>query len=164
MELTEDYVSFETAKLLKEKGFDVWCRYRYEYATTEKKDRQDGYGGPFGWKKGELNISATNNTNSKNSNKPWLICSRPTQSLACSWLRVAYKIHIYTPSSYNAKGLIYFACIACIKEETYKDYILEDTGIETLKELGLGVGKIFSSPGEATEAALQYALNELLPG
>ena len=27
--ITEDYVSFETAKLLKEKGFDAKCRYVY---------------------------------------------------------------------------------------------------------------------------------------
>lgn len=28
-EITEDYVSFETAKLLKEKGFDIPCREHY---------------------------------------------------------------------------------------------------------------------------------------
>ena len=27
--IAEDYVSFETAKLLKEKGFKVWCRHCY---------------------------------------------------------------------------------------------------------------------------------------
>ena len=28
--ITEDYVSFETAKLLKEKGFDEPCQYFYD--------------------------------------------------------------------------------------------------------------------------------------
>ena len=31
MNITEDYVSFETAKLLKEKGFNEKCKYCYAY-------------------------------------------------------------------------------------------------------------------------------------
>lgn len=37
--ITEDYVSFETAKLLKEKGFDIYVRSYYnknEYKTKEE--------------------------------------------------------------------------------------------------------------------------------
>lgn len=42
--ITEDYVSFETAKLLKEKGFNELCRYYYSskgkmYRTYGLKDR-----------------------------------------------------------------------------------------------------------------------------
>ena len=33
--ITEDYVSFETAKLLKEKGFDEPCVYVYRHDGSE---------------------------------------------------------------------------------------------------------------------------------
>lgn len=33
--ITEDYVSFETAKLLKEKGFDEYCRASYDLGNGE---------------------------------------------------------------------------------------------------------------------------------
>ena len=38
--ITEDYVSFETAKLLKEKGFDGVCRTAYETITNEHEVEQ----------------------------------------------------------------------------------------------------------------------------
>ena len=38
--ITEDYVSFETAKLLKEKGFDGICRTAYETITNEHEVEQ----------------------------------------------------------------------------------------------------------------------------
>ena len=34
--ITEDYVSFETAKLLKEKGFNEWCYKCYGTAVYHK--------------------------------------------------------------------------------------------------------------------------------
>ena len=34
--ITEDYVSFETAKLLKEKGFKMWCYKSYGTAVYHK--------------------------------------------------------------------------------------------------------------------------------
>lgn len=34
--ITEDYVSFETAKLLKEKGFEHWCYKSYGNAVYHK--------------------------------------------------------------------------------------------------------------------------------
>ena len=41
--ITEDYVSFKTAKLLKEKGFDEECWYWYE-EDGYFKDSNDDYG------------------------------------------------------------------------------------------------------------------------
>lgn len=37
--ITEDYVSFETAKLLKEKGFDEGCRLRLISFLQQEQDR-----------------------------------------------------------------------------------------------------------------------------
>jgi len=40
--ITEDYVSFETAKLLKEKGFDEECYRFWQYDKANNKDDTDG--------------------------------------------------------------------------------------------------------------------------
>lgn len=46
--ITEDYISFEVAKLLKEKGFDAECDYLY--ADGELLRAQ---GGACNWNNGE---------------------------------------------------------------------------------------------------------------
>ena len=70
--IKEDYVSFETAKLLKEKGFDEPCLNRY---CTD---------GRFGtsichYKNSEINKDSYN---------------APTLQMAMKWLREVYKILI----------------------------------------------------------------------
>ena len=67
--ITEDYVSYEIAKLLKEKGFDVPCRQAYFNGSLVDYTL-------YGFCDGEL-----------------LDC--PSQSLALKWLREVYKLHIY---------------------------------------------------------------------
>ena len=67
-QITEDYVSFEIAKLLKEKGFDTPCRQAYF------KDLLVDYT-MYGFCDGEL-----------------IDC--PSQSLALKWLREVHKIFI----------------------------------------------------------------------
>jgi len=59
--ITEDYVSFETAKLLKEKGFHEVCKCQY------------GRHGDIGW------------TSSNNGNITTF--ARPTLQMAMKWLR-----------------------------------------------------------------------------
>ena len=70
--ITEDYVSFETAKLLKKKGFDGLCITAYETITGEHEVEQCS---PSSW--GELNQ-----------------VKRPTLQMAMKWLRENYSIHI----------------------------------------------------------------------
>jgi len=55
-DIQDQRVSFDNAKLLKEKGFDVPCIKSFEIALKSKKNKQDGYSVVFGWKKGEFNI------------------------------------------------------------------------------------------------------------
>ena len=78
--ITEDYVSFETAKLLKEKGFDEDCNAYWDL-TTETKTPKIG-----------LSVS------SKNWNYKWnpipFPISAPTLQMAMKWLRKEYNIHI----------------------------------------------------------------------
>ena len=58
--ITEDYVNFETAKLLKEKGFDEECIYVYRHDGSEDiwdADKED------------------------------IACQKPTLQMAMKWLR-----------------------------------------------------------------------------
>ena len=77
--IEEQFVSFETAKLLKEAGFNEPCRYSY-----------DNVGGFRWFKIGEP------------TPKGWVPCS--TQALAARWLREVHRIAmgvIFVPSSVN---------------------------------------------------------------
>lgn len=68
--MKEAYVSFEIAKLLKEKGFDEETNWYYN---------SKGYCEPFSaW------VSA----------KPYDYSPMPTHQMACAWLRDVHKLHI----------------------------------------------------------------------
>lgn len=72
--ITEDYVSFETAKLLKEKGFDECCPVKYKYVKEFDEYLQtteyvyDGF------------------------EKYYYPC--PTIQMAMKWLREVHKLYI----------------------------------------------------------------------
>ena len=69
--ITEDYVSFEIAKLLKEKGFDAECDYLY---ADGKLVRAQGYA--CNWNDGETLFADYKNE-----------CSAPTLQMTMKWLR-----------------------------------------------------------------------------
>lgn len=71
--LREDYVSFETAKLLKEKGFDEKCQAMYD---------KDGHLVPFNFK---LLTKA---------DKRLFVADAPTLQMAMKWLRKTHNLHI----------------------------------------------------------------------
>lgn len=75
--IEESYVSFETARLLKEAGFDVPCTSQY----TENE---------FAWE----------NLRKTDFNKSDYVFSRPTQALAARWLREAHGIHVGSDMAY----------------------------------------------------------------
>jgi len=71
--ITEDYCSFEVAKLLKEKGFDV---YTYAYYEDEDNPNISLYGSKaINWNKTEF-------------------ISKPTLQTAMKWLREAHNLNI----------------------------------------------------------------------
>jgi len=72
--ITEDYVSFETAKLLKEKGFDESCYQKYD-SDEELSFNHVGY---------------------INSEKPCedFYALAPTLQMAMKWLREVHDIYI----------------------------------------------------------------------
>ena len=71
--ITEDYVSFETAKLLKEKGFDIPLNYFYNSNGIK------GYSTSYNW-------------NQTTGDFPDYSC--PTLQMAMKWLREVHNISI----------------------------------------------------------------------
>ena len=78
--LIEDYVSFETAKLLKEKGFDWDCQYCYIDEDDSDKEQLEV---PTGY---EAEIDA------------------PTLQMAMKWLRVVHKLGVFPTTFYREMG------------------------------------------------------------
>lgn len=70
----ERYVSFDTAKLLKEKGFDEPCKTYYQ----DERFVDDVCTKYYQW----------------NSKSPFEQISAPTHQMAMEWLRNTYHIHI----------------------------------------------------------------------
>lgn len=98
--ITEDYVSFEIAKLLKEKGFDICCELQYINCSS---------GHPF-----LTDIRDDAGCYYKNSEIGQDEYSAPTLQMAMKWLREKYSIHIEI--AYNMK---YFpVCISIKTNET----------------------------------------------
>ena len=74
--ITEDYVSFEIAKLLKEKGFDEGCSF---IVNTISKGVM-----PVSWP----------TTNSDIEDEKACLIALPTLQMAMKWLREVHNIHI----------------------------------------------------------------------
>ena len=72
--ITEDYVSFEVAKLLKEKGFDIPLNYFYN------SDGRKCYATSYNWNQ---------------TTGDFQDYSCPTLQMAMKWLREVHKIEIY---------------------------------------------------------------------
>lgn len=92
--ITEDYVSFEVAKLLKEKGFNESCHATYDTAVTGGKPKFSQYEAisffPYGIR----------NTDDKYS----MVISAPTHQMAMKWLREVYHIFIEISTSIDLNG------------------------------------------------------------
>jgi hypothetical protein len=70
--ITEDYDSFEVAKLLREKGFDSPCSGRYSVRSKE------------------FHLDCTKMCN----NGGLFECAAPTHQMAMKWLREVHQLHI----------------------------------------------------------------------
>lgn len=148
----EAYVSFEIAKLLKEKGFDepteyVWYEY-YPHSNTANKDeigsqKMDWF---FGDEQTERNSFYSNKIG-----KPTYISkeiySAPTHQLTMAWLRGKYDLHIIV-YPYKADNKKKWCC------QVFKTFNL--LGCEQY------TNETLNSYEEAVEAALKYALENLI--
>ena len=138
--ITEDYVSFEVAKLLKEKGFD--------------SDEVGGLGGFYSescYESGhgittqsgqEVGIVYDDLTNADLEHDEYL---RPTHQMAMKWLREVHNLHVW------------------IGHSAYKvlSWYYEIHGISDGKVKHIG-GIQCGSYEEVVEAALKYSLENLI--
>lgn len=130
--IIEDYVSFEIAKLLKEKGFDEMCHCIYQKNGSEIQ----WFGSP------DVNYTYMEKAGG-NVKEEYL---RPSTALVIKWLRVKHNIHIQHRVGFG--------------QPLWYDYLIQwddGNGYYTGKN-----NENYSSPEEATEAAILYSLKELI--
>ena len=123
--IQEDYVSYEVAKLLKEKGFDAMCEH-YDFEDWQGLHSLHNAYGNWNAEKGCTSI--------------------PSSSLAMKWLREKHKLFIDVSFQKDEDGSVTWF---------YMIWALDYNGRE--------YGKVdFSTFEEAVEAALKYALENLI--
>ena len=115
--MTEDYVSFETAKLLKENGFDEKCFYCFDDVI------------------GESRLSRLMICN--NSELVEHYYSAPTLQMAMKWLREVHSLYIDIITSFSQDGICYtFSCfntmdlIQGTKGTSYHEYQTHEEACE----------------------------------
>ena len=97
--ITEDYVSFETAKFLKDKGFKHWCYKCYGDAVYHKGTpisfdeecelKDEGLEDEIEYVEGYLYDFGCDNRK-----KDAKVYAAPTLQMAMKWLREKYSIHV----------------------------------------------------------------------
>jgi len=152
--ITEDYVSFETAKLLKEKGFKHWCYKSYGDAVyykgvsisfDEECDlKSEGLENEIEYVEGGY-LYDFGCDNRKKDAKVW---AAPTLWVAMKWLREVHSLYLDIVTSFSQDGICYtFSCsnvmdlIQGTKGTSYNEY-------QTYEE--------------AAEAAIKYCLENLI--
>ena len=150
--ITEDYVSFETAKLLKEKGFKEWCSKCYGVAVLhngadisfdEECDLKD-YG-----REDEIEYvegGRLYDYGCKNSDKDIKVWAAPTLWVAMKWLRETFGIHCQIDCPIAASNWVY-GIRDLNKDEWVTDY------------RNMGDNDTYE---EACEAAIRYCLENLI--
>ena len=133
--ITEDYVSFEIAKLLKEKGFDENCSRSY---VKDKLAVSQGF-----------NNSYYTTMYSDASYRP---VSAPTLQMAMKWLRENFNMD---PVTYATSIGWYFE----VFDLTQRDI----TGCALLYQVGIPSKECtFDTYEEACEAGIMYCLENLI--
>lgn len=152
--ITEDYVSFETAKLLKEKGFDAECHSHYypcHYPDGSIKYEKDE-----GAQKGDK--TWYNVYSLKNLPKDHYLA--PTLQMVMKWLRKVYNIHFsiepYTIFPENINCKVFYSV-------EIQQLVTDDGG--TLYKGELEVKHYIDdieSYEQACESAIKYCLENLI--
>lgn len=95
--MKEQFVTYDIAKKLKDKKFTEECMGYYDYAKTAQHNEQDGYSGPFGWRKGECNFNKEyfyNGCLKDISNENWENVAAPLWQQVIDWFRNTLQTHI----------------------------------------------------------------------
>ena len=135
--INEEYVSFETAKLLKEKGFDESCYQKYD---------NEGY----------LSFNHVGYINNEKSCDDFYALA-PTLQMAMKWLREVHNLHV--------DSSIYIDIEGDSEHEytyTYWDWtIFNSESGRIIAEPQIGCGR-YDSYEQACEAAIKYCLENLI--
>jgi len=138
--ITEDYVSFEIAKLLKEKGFDENCSRSY---VKDKLTYSQGFNNSY------YMVMYTDET--------YRPISAPTLQMVMKWLREAHNIDIsVVPHSHKEGKTFEYEFVYWNGEEYHVPYSEQ---YPTYHEL---FGKTWEKYEEACEAAIKYCLENLI--
>ena len=136
--IEEDYVSFETAKLLKEKGFDEMCFHYWH-----EKDN-------------ELVHSKSPHPIRNITNPCFFGPAAPTLQMAMKWLREVHGVFIsICNGNHKADNRD-----TSTPDDVYCFFVITDT--RALYEEEKQCLKEFSSYEEACEAAIKYCLENLI--
>ena len=142
--MEDEIVSFETAMLLKEKGFNEPCSHYYEDNDLYKLGYYHGEGTGF-----------------VRNNSPIdgrflcekMQCTAPTQSLAQKWLRETRNITFNANPHSNDGKIIYVVTIKVISSNKYIDFnVMMDTSNKAT---------IFDTYEDAIEAGLKNCLKSI---
>jgi hypothetical protein len=140
--MEEQLISFETAKVAKEKGFNIECKNKY--VETLEHTLEMGRGGDCTFAYQSPRVL------SSRSYDKWDIihCNAPTQSLLQKWLREVQNIHVKLHSSNT--DIFSFEIYFMI----YKNVDLNKKNLQNHKYSKIN----YSTYEEALEAGLQVAL------
>ena len=148
--ITEDYVSFETAKLLKEKGFKEWCRRCYGVAVLHNGEdisfdeecdlKDEGRENEIEYVEGGTFYYLNCNNDDEDTN----VWAAPTLQMAMKWLREVK--HYYIQVSIQNDG-------------TYIGYIYRTDGFPYV---GWDKRRVKETPEEAYETTIKYCLENLI--
>ena len=142
--MEDEIVSFETAMLLKEKGFNEPCPCFYEDNELCKLCYYQGDGNGF-----SRNNSPINDRLSCEE----MQCTAPTQSLAQKWLRETRNITFNANPHSNDGKIIYVVTIKVISSNKYIDFnVMMDTSNKAT---------MFDTYEDALEAGLKYCLKSI---
>ena len=135
----EDYVSIETAKLLKEKGFDGECKMKYR---EHDKKMLNYIPNPS-----ELDYTTNEEAVQKHSEKNHCeYCLCPTLQMAMKWLREKHIVIVSDVETFYADGSV----------SSWVYHIWCDDNFEENNSV------YFKTYQEACEAAIKYCLENLI--
>ena len=143
-EITENYVSFEIAKLLREKGFDGFCNRYYQ---TDKED-VNGEHAMFMFASDLKSFcTVTNSLLNKYADKNHEIISAPTFQMAMKWLREVYGIYPDIAIEEIDDNTIFFRVDGIYLKQ---------------KKMWDKYNNLFKTYEQACEAAIKYCLENLI--
>lgn len=147
MEVTHDYVDYETAKLLRDKGFN-YHKICEDFSNYYDYDIKSEY-----HRRHESDFNLENYPE-----YPWIPV--PEHWVVIKWLRVVHSIFIGIELIDNSRETCYQPTIWTMKDREYQD---EDC-MDQAKSICNWKEWKYSTPEEAELEAIKYCLNNLING